>query len=299
MTGAPDLTVVIPSVNGWGDLEPCLRACARLADAEVEIVVVDRVGSELREAVARSFPTVRVLAAAAGTTIPRLRAQGIRAATGRLVGIIEDHVIVPPDWAARMLAAHGDATKVVGGAVENAACDRLTDWAAFLCEYSHCVEPGPPGPADWLVGNNVTYPRAELESFLHILDEQRWENELHDAMRAAGIPLESHPEIRVGHKKHYRPTEYIEQRYLYSRAFAGIRFASAGPAQRLAFGLAAAFLLPPLLSYRIVSRVWRTGRHRRELVRSLPLLVPFVLAWAAGELVGAWFGGGTALTRVC
>lgn len=56
--------------------------------------------------------------------------------------------------------------------------------------------------------------------------------------------------------------------------------------------------LPGVLFARIVSRVWRRGRHRRELLYSLPLLIPFALAWAAGETMGAWFGGGNALTRV-
>jgi hypothetical protein len=214
-----------------------------------------------------------------------------------VIGVIEDHVLLPDDWGHRMLAAHADGAEVVGGAVENAACDRLTDWAAFLCEYSHSLSPPPAGPADWVTGNNVTYRRVVLERFWDVIDRGGWENELHDAMKTAGVQLVSRPEIRVGHKMHYSVGEYVSQRFLYSRAFAALRLDRARWSRRLAYGTAM-LALPPVLLSRIVSRVWQSGRHRRQLMRALPLLVPFTLAWAAGELVGAWFGGGNALARV-
>ncbi len=298
MTDGPDLSIIIPSVNGWCDLAGCLEACtAQLGPGRVEVVVADRVGNSVRTRLRKRFPQVRLLEAPPGTTIPALRGMGVRAARGRVVGVIEDHIIVPEDWAERMLAAHRAGALVVGGAVDNAARETITDWAAFLCEYSHCLVP-PSGPADWLVGNNVTYQRDVLQRFISVFDDERWENDLHDAMRRDGIVLVSHPEIRVGHKKHYRATEYLSQRYLYSRAFAGLRFAKASALRRAVFGIAA-LALPPVLFYRIVSRVWRSGRYRRELVRSLPLLLPFVLAWTSGEIVGSWFGPNDALSRVC
>jgi hypothetical protein len=57
--------------------------------------------------------------------------------------------------------------------------------------------------------------------------------------------------------------------------------------------------LPPVLFGRTVARIWQKGVHRGELVRSLPLLGLFVTGWAAGEVVGAWFGPGDALAKVC
>jgi hypothetical protein len=68
-------------------------------------------------------------------------------------------------------------------------------------------------------------------------------------------------------------------------------------ARRLVYGLLA-FALPPVLFTRIVSRIWRSGRHRAELGRSLPLLAVFVIAWGLGEVVGGWFGEGDALAKV-
>jgi hypothetical protein len=294
----PDLTVVVPSVNGWSDLAGCLEALrAQRNGAVVEVVVADRVGDSVRAPLRERFPEVRLVEAPRHTSIPALRAMAFREARGSVVGVIEDHVIVPPDWARRMLEAHREGAQVVGGAVENAATGRLVDWAAFLCEYSHCLTPPPAGPATWVTGNNVTYRRDLLESFRATIEREGWENLLHDALRGAGITLTSRPDIRVGHKMHYTVGLYAAQRFLYSRSFAGARLADSGAAKRGAYGLLA-LALPPLLLWRVVRNVWRSGRFRSELLRSLPLLAFFTLAWAAGEAAGAWLGAGDSLSRV-
>lgn len=296
MSERPDLSVVVPSVNGWGDLEGCLRALAAQEGARVEVLVADRVGAAVREPLRRIFPGVVLLEAERNATIPALRRRAFRAARADVVGVIEDHVLVPPDWARRMLALHAEGHQVVGGAVENAATTTLVDWSAFLCEYHHCLAP-PRGNAAWVTGNNVTYRRALLERFGDVLSDDRWENHLHDAIRDAGIPLESRPELVVGHKKHYTVGEYVGQRFLYSRSYAGARLAGAPAWRRAVYGAAAA-ALPPLLLWRIVKAVRTSGRFAPELVRSLPLLVVYVVSWAAGETAGAWFGAGSALSRV-
>jgi phosphoribosylcarboxyaminoimidazole (NCAIR) mutase len=295
---APDISVVVPSVNGWSDLEGCLAALfAQENGVGVEVLVADRLGSTLRELVRERFPRARVLEAPAGTSIPRLRAMAFAAARAPVVGVVEDHVLVPGDWASRMLAAHREGAQAVGGAVANAADGRYVDVAAFLCEYSHCLTPPAAGPSAWLTGNNVTYRRELLERFRSVVEREGWENQLHDAIRDSGVPLMSRPEIVVGHKKHYTVWEYTSQRFLYSRAWAGLRVRDAGPLRRAAWGLAA-FALPPVLLARIVGNVRRAGAHHGALARSLPLLVLWVAAWAAGEVVGYWFGAGDALGKV-
>jgi glycosyltransferase involved in cell wall biosynthesis len=293
------LSVVVPSVNGIADLADCLDAlAAQRGDCELEVLVVDRCGDAVRNEVRRRFPWVRLVEAERGTTIPELRARAFADARGDFVAVIEDHVIVPAGWARQLLGAAREAEQVVGGSVENAATERVVDWAAFLCEYSHCILPLPAGEAEWLTGNNVIYPRALLARYTELLAAGRWENHLHDALRRDGVRLECRPEIRVGHKKHYTVGEYLSQRYLYARSYAGARVAGAPIARRVAYG-AAALALPPVLFYRTVSRVLSKRRHRAELVRSLPLLALFVTSWAFGEAVGYWAGPGDSLAKVC
>ncbi len=290
--------MVIPSVNGLADLIGCLEAVERQReDVAIEILVVDRLGNEVRDEVRRRFPATRIIVTPPDTTIPRMRRLAFAAAQGRAIAVIEDHVIVPRGWARQLLNAQGNEERVIGGSVENAATDTIVDWAAFLCEYSHCMTPLSTGRAEWLTGNNVIYPRMLLERYGHVIDEEKWENNLHDALRRDGVEMICRPEIQVGHKKHYSVWEYLSQRYLYARSYAGARVQGASLARRLSYGLAA-FALPPLLFFRTVSRIVSKRRHMAKLAQSLPLLALFVSSWAAGEVVGYWAGAGNSLGKV-
>ena len=60
---AIELSVVVPSVNGWSDLEGCLAALeAERAQAGLEVLVVDRVGESLRARMANKPMPVRKVA---------------------------------------------------------------------------------------------------------------------------------------------------------------------------------------------------------------------------------------------
>jgi hypothetical protein len=301
MTSAttPELTVVIPSVNGYGDLGGCLAALERERDGVgLELVVVERCGPEVRARVREAFPAARVIEVDPSVTIPQMRARAFDAATAPAIAVIEDHVIVPRGWARRLLDEMGSGGKFVAGSVENAATETVLDWAAFLCEYSHCLPPMPGGAVEWLTGNNVVYPKALLERYRPVVAEGRWENALHDAARRDGVPLICVPGIVVGHKKHYTFGEYLSQRYLYARSYAGARLEGAPAWRRAAYGLAA-LALPPLLFYRTLSRIFAKRVHRDWLLKSTPLILVFVLAWGWGEVVGYTLGAGDSLRKVC
>jgi glycosyltransferase involved in cell wall biosynthesis len=294
---APDLSVVIPSVNGLDDLTGCLHALERQVNARLEIIVVDRLGEPVRAVLRRDFPRVVVVAMASNATIPQMRAEAFLHARADSVAVIEDHVLVPPTWARQLLDALAEGADVVGGPIDNAATGTLIDWASFLCEYSACLPPLPGGESTWLPGNNIAYRRGLLERFRSVVVEGKWENRLHDAMRADGIKLICRPEILVMHKMHYTFGLYLSQRYLYARSYAGARVAEAPRTVRLAYGIAA-FCLPPLLFVRTIRSIVAKRRYLRELALSLPLLCVFVTSWAVGEIAGYWFGPGDALSRV-
>ena len=253
---------MVPSVNGWADLEGCLTALQRERDhVGVEVLVAERCGDMVRAAVARQFPWVRVLPVSPETTIPQMRARCVRDASAPTVAVIEDHVLVPPGWARAIITARAGDVRVLGGGVENAATERTVDWAAFLCEYSHLLSPQTAGASEWLTGNNTAYDRTLLLDLIGLLDAGRWEDAVHASLREQGVTLWARPDIVVGHKKHYTVAEYTSQRYLYARAYAAARAAGTGVMRRVAYG-AFALALPPVLLFRIVNRVWATGRHR-------------------------------------
>lgn len=298
MTSRPELTVVVPSVNGPDDLAGCLEAALRLRETvDLEVLVVDRLGAVVADLVAGRFPAARLVSVPAGTTIPAMRHRAFEEARGAVVAVIEDHVIVPPGWGRGLLDALAEGAEVVGGPIANAATGRLLDWATFLCEYSACLPPLPEGPVPWLPGNNVAYRRELLERFREVTAEGKWENHLHDAMRSAGVVLVSRNALVVGHKKHFGFGEYLGQRYLYSRSYAGARVEGAPVARRLFLGLAA-LGLPALLLWRIQASLARKGVPPGRRLATLPLMLPFVAAWGLGEVVGYVAGAGDALARV-
>jgi hypothetical protein len=302
-TAAPALSVIVPSVNGNIVLE-CLAALrvaalwlAAPSAESMEIVVIERCGAHVRHLIADRYPEATILPVGPDATIPEMRALGFRHARGGAIAVIEDHVVVPPDWPRRLLDALAEGADVVGGSVQNAATTTTVDWAAFLCEYSHMLAPVGGNRVEGLTGNNVVYKRALIEKYAAVLGEGRWEDHFHTTLRNDGIALVCRPDIAVGHRMHYRIRDYVGQRYLYARAYAGGRGQTMTAAMRAGFAVGAC-ALPPLLFARIVSRVRSSGRHQAELVRSLPLLVLFVCAWAAGEAVGYAMGAGNALARV-
>ncbi|MEP7308830.1 MAG: glycosyltransferase [Acidobacteriota bacterium] len=292
------LSVVVPSVNGWQDLSGCLEALeANERHLQIEVLVADRCGEELRRQIGRRFPRVRVLEAPPGTSIPDLRARAFAAARADAVAVIEDHVLVPPDWAKQLLAAQEQGEDVVGGSVSNAATDRIVDWAAFLCEYSHLLAPLRAGPSETLAGNNIVYRRELLDRYRAETGGGRFEDYLHRALRRDGVTLFCRPEIEVAHKKHYTISSYLVQRFLYARSYADLRLHGTSWPTRVGYAVAAT-ALPPVLFFRIVSRVAVRRRYRRALATSLPLIALFVIGWAAGEMVGALAGAGDSLSRV-
>lgn len=293
-----EISIVIPAVNGWADLDRCLSAIdGERASTAIEAIVPERCGEEVRGLAARKFPWARIIPVSAETTIPQMRAAGIREARSPTVAIVEDHTIVRPGWARDMVEARTDETRVVGGGLVNAATDSIVDWAAWLCEYSHLAGPAPVGVVDSMHGNHTAYDRQLLEEHRDIVESGKWEDALHSAIQRKGVTLWSRPDIVAGHEKHYSVGEYTSQRFLYSRAYAAMRTSGATGLRKFVYGLLA-FTLPPILLYRIVNRVWRGRLYRSHLLPSLPLLVIFVVSWALGEIAGAWFGDGGALAKV-
>lgn len=294
----PVVSVVIPSVSGLPALRRCLDALARQDSAVVsEIVVVDRCGDGTRDAIRRQFPGVHVLAAGPRTSIPALRVQGIAAARGKVIAILEDHCNVAPGWMDTAARAHAAGHRVVGGAVENGSVRRLVDWAAFFCEYAPFMPPLLRGEAAAITGNNSLYDRALLEELGPELRDELWEWFLHRRLAARGARFHCEPALVVVHEKEFSIGYFLAQRYHYSRSFTAMRLAGAPRWRRLAFA-AATPLLPAVVLGRITATVARKGRHRGRFVQAFPLLVLFVLGWAWGDAAGALLGAGHSLEKV-
>jgi Glycosyl transferase family 2 len=292
---APELSVVVASVNGLPYLADCLDALETCCP-DAEVVVADSTDVATRTAVRERWPRVRLLSFDEPASVPELRAAGIAAATAPHVAVIEDHCNVRNGWSGRLLAAHGAGRTVVGGSIRNAATRRIRDWAAFLCEYSEHMEPAPGGEVPSLPGMNVSYDRSAIAAMQPLLDEGRWESDLHPHLVRSGHVLWSDPKATLEHAKDFGLREFLSQRYHYSRSYAGLRRAELGP-KRFVYLLGSPLLVPVLYA-RIARNVLRRGSHRAELAKATPLILLYLGVWSFGEAVGYAFGGGLSLLKV-
>jgi hypothetical protein len=294
---APELSVVIASVNGLSCIVECLEHLAALPERDrMEVLVMDRRTDETAATIARLFPWVTLHAGLTGQSIPELRWRGMRLARAEWIAVLEDHCMAPKNWAAEILRFTDSPYGVVGGPVENGSRERWLDWAFFLAEYGACMPPLPAGEATGVPGNNVAYRR----SLLPLTEEvwaTRWESFLQSELHRRGIRIFLNPAMLVYHKKSFGLGEMLEQRFLYSRSFAAMRAAGMSLPQRWLYA-ALSLALPPVLLGRIGSGLLRKRRNRKQFFLTLPVIVLFVLCWAAGECAGYLAGAGDSLARV-
>lgn len=292
------VSVVIASVNGLPWIDGCLSALeVQLRTFDAEVIVVDCCQDGAAEHIRRNFPEVKLLHLSDRLSIPKLRAIGLSHASGDIIAFIKDVCIVSEDWAHQVLREHRSGYLAVGGAVENGAIERITDWAAYFCEYSQAMLPLPYGEVNAITGANVSYKREALELVPEWTRSNCWEYFIHEELRKVGVKFLSAPSVVVQLTKELGFVHFISQRFHYSRSFAAMRVAGASRAKRLFYILSTPFV-PVLMAWRISRRLLQKKRHYREFFLSFPLLAVFLCGYACGELAGYAFGPGKSLEKV-
>jgi hypothetical protein len=266
-----------------------------------EVIVADRLHNTVSRRIEREFPDVRLLAFPPETSLPALRTAALVAARGRYAVVTEDHCVPARDWLARIVSAFAreeSDVAAVGGTVINGLPRSWLDRATFQCEYGNYLPPRASGPDTELPGMNVAYLRQRLLALDRgLLLAGFWETTAHPALLRQGARLVFANDVRVAHCKHFGLMEFMAQRFLYSRYYAGNRFAPSAWPKRIA-----ALLLSPLLPVLVLCRFQRGALRRRrywdEFVSLAPLLTLFALVWAVGETAGYALGPGDALARL-
>ncbi len=294
---APALSVVIASVNGWEMLGPTLRALdAQPERSRMEVIVIEAVGGETRQALLDHRPNVEVIAVDQKRTIPALRHLGVMRAKGDLVAILEDHGEVDETWAAALIEAHEGPWGAVGGVVENGR-EGLINWAAFFCEYTPYMGPVLEGESTDLPGNNIAYKRPHLLRHAHELEQGRWESWINDKIRLDGVPIASTNKAIVRHIKPFRLGHFLVQRFHFARSYAGMRRVDQSMLKRVIYGFGS-LALPALLLLRVTKTALAKNRNLGHFAASIPLIALFYTVGAAGEMIGYLVGPGDSLSRV-
>lgn len=277
-------------------LGDCLDALSKQIDAPpFEVIVPHLENVEGIEVVQARFPVVRFLPMP--DVVVRLggrehhdvlRARGLAAAHGDLVGLLEDHARPDPQWCASVAAAHRQPYAAVGGAIENGV-DRPLNWAVYYCDFGRYQNPVPAGETLFASDANVTYKRAALEGVRPSWQESFREVVVNRALTSLGQTIALDPKIivyqnRQGLSLH---TALLE-RFAWGRSYAATRQALLTVPKRVAYA-ALSPLLPAILLIRMAKTSW--ARHSfGTFARALPITVLLVAAWSAGEGVGYLLG---------
>jgi glycosyltransferase involved in cell wall biosynthesis len=296
-TQPPSISVVIASIVGAPFIDDCLESVkAQAKEAGAEVIVVACGTAEYAQRIARKFPWVRVIHEPTRDTVPGLRRRGVEAASGEIIAIIEEHCLAAKDWLRRAVEAYrqGDYG-VVGGPVVDYAYTRLRDWVVYFCEYNGYLPPWQDGETYNLGSANIAYSRSLLLKYKDLLGAGYWEAALHPRLIADGVKFRSASSMVVYHRGPFNFGYYLQQRYWFSRAFAGARNL---PASRKMAYFVAAPLVPLLLFTRMAQRVFRQRCRIDKFAQIVPLLVPVLLVYVAGEVVGYVAGPGDALLKV-
>ena len=291
--------MIVGIVDGGAQLERCLAALATQIQApplEVIIPWDDTVTG--MQAFAVRYPDFRFLAMGQVPTLApptshaglhelydKRRAAGLLAATGELVGILEDRSVPEHDWARTAVRLHAErANGVIGGAIASGR-DTLLGIADYLCDFYRYQPPLPAGPREFVSNVNICYKRAVLERTRDLWKDAYYDLTVHWALQREGEVLWLAPELLVKQMRGdgTRLGALLSERLAWGRRFAVRRARETGAMGRLQYALQAP--LVPLVLWSRVARA-QTGKPLAPFVAATPAMLLIFGAWGIGELMG-------------
>jgi hypothetical protein len=263
---------------------------AQTIRSQIQVVIVARRGRE-PEVDPRQFEGFAAFHVAAVDTMPTVAsgfAAGVRHATADIVALVEDHVFVEPDWAARVCEAFSEGCAAVAPLMLNANPATATSWMNFLVCFTEAITTVEARDVEYGPGHNTVYRRSVLEQYKGELQRLiQTERNFHYRLRADGHVLRAEPRARLRHTNISIPYEALRQGFLGGVMFAKYRAAKMSMVERVArTGLAP--LVPLVRLLRLVRAHGRLPEGVGVPILGWLLVPAGLLAHAAGEAVGYW-----------
>ena len=298
---APILSVVVAiasdttSPTDCRHLGPCLAALRQQSGAPpMEVIVPLPAGVIGVEALRSEYPEARILEVRNLRKYSRkgnsrehhgeLIAHGFAAARGSIVGLIEDHERVAPQWSSVAVNALGGTFAGAGGAIENGV-DRPLNWALCFCDFLRYQNPLPEGESPRASDANSIYQRSALENIRDIWQQEYHEAPVNAALAARGEKLRMVPELVVyQHRQGLRIGSALRERFVWGRSFGAWRMHEPG-ARRILWAVCSPGF-PLLIMARMSLMAFRKRRTFGPFLRVLPLTTLLTVGWVCGELTG-------------
>ena len=287
-------SVVLVMQDGYAAIARTVAALSTQTVADrTELVVVapgdaeDLPADPRRDALARTR-----LVRQADASLGEAQAHGVRAASGAVVILGEDHAWPEPEYVEALAAACDEHHAAVGPAMVNANPWSVVSWGNLLIAYGRWTEPVEPGVIDVLPGTNTAYFRSVLLGYGEELDTlMAREGGLLQRMRRDGHELYLEPRARVAHQNVSGLGAGASLRYHAGRLYAAKRSEQErwGPGKRALYA-AAAPLIPLLRFKRIVGEL--RGRGMPLSPRRIAGVAMGVTFDGVGQMAGFGVGAG-------
>jgi GT2 family glycosyltransferase len=216
----------------------------------------------------------------------RRRAEGMKAARGRLIAILEDRGAPKPDWVRAMVDEHEQKqAAAIGGGMQNAALTSMGR-ALFACDCGRYQPPFQEGEVEYASDLNICYTREALESVRHLWTDRYQETRVNWALRDSGkrLLLSSRP-IIVHKRGPQKLSRVLGERMHWGRVFA-IQRGERWTAGRSLIAVAGTIVLPAILLLRHTRAMKAKGWSNGELMSALPSFLMILPAWSLGEALG-------------
>jgi hypothetical protein len=280
----PSLSVVVAAWEDDAGLRECLDALAGQRENGTEVIVVS---SAPRPAwLEDRFAGVSWVEAARDLPVPGLWGLGIGRAAKDVVALTTAHFTPAADWVPVIRRSHARLeSPAIGGPIEPPEGGGVVAWATYFLRYSAYVPSAREEGRQDLAGDNASYKRAAVLAEPDLLRDGFWEQDFHRRLLRAGATLTFVPQMRVRQRGSFGVRRVLRQRFRHGRRFGRTRLRERGPGTRALY-VAASPLVPVILLAKVTARVVRAGKYLGRFLAALPVLLCFVMAWAAGEATG-------------
>jgi glycosyltransferase involved in cell wall biosynthesis len=159
----PVVTVVLVAANYRARAQRALRSVLAqdIAD-QIAILFYDRADKPARDFPELNHPSVKYEAVDKNVTLGELQKRGILAATSEIVGLIEEHVAVPPNWLRESLRLHAKGYAGVTGVFLPGNEDHRISKLSFLITYGSYILPQTSGETNHIPADNSTLVRSKV-----------------------------------------------------------------------------------------------------------------------------------------
>jgi hypothetical protein len=283
-----ELAVILAESQANHEVAPVLAAIDRAcAGIRTEVLVVRPAG---RPGVAAPPSlSVRELVAGTATLVPDRWGIGVRACAAPVFACLTTELTPHADWATRLLAALQSGAVAASGSITLSPHASARATALYLVRFNAFL-PRRNGENIFdtrnIPGDSAAYLRSAVERYPQLLAEGFWEADFHRRFAADGLRMVFIPEALCTFNSALPLRAAWQLRRQHAFGFGVTRVTRLG--ERVSRVLLAGPLVPFVMVARTLRRASASPGATRLAVRSLPALFSLCVAWAWGEMQGAW-----------